>query len=230
MIPIPFLGSFLSQGLHLILIHDRGCRATSCMSDRRTVSSSDIADLVTALQDLTVAVTRIAHSSGTATGASAASFAEREGWEIVEEEYLPSNLSVPGGELVYLTSEQVAPTVPVFCYDLAKHRLTGASIGSAQRAERAFFAGRKAKEALQVGSVYRQAENIGLQPAHWIVVSSSRSTTPKRVTTKRDLSKLIVIGEEGLIWEQFASITELQIFCVGLGIAIPPLVRWKNRA
>jgi len=201
------------------------------MSDRITVSPQDISDLVTALQDLTVAVTRIARAAELSRATSnQLSFAEQEGWEIVEDEYQTSELLVAGGKPASGAVESSPVSVPVFCYDLAKHRLTGASIGSAPRAERAFLAGRKAKEALEGHSVYLQAEHIGLQPAHWIVVRSSRSPTPRRVTTKRDLTKLIVAGEPGLIWEQFPTITELQIFCVALCIPIPPLVRWRNRA
>lgn len=201
------------------------------MSDRVTISSQDISDLVSALQGLTVVVTRIARSAELSrASATPLSVAEQEGWEVVEDEYQTSELLAEEVSSSALTLEVSPSSVPTFCYDLAKHRLTGASIGSAPRAERAFFAGRRAKESLRVGSRYLQADNIGLQPAHWICLKSSKISAPRRVTTKRDLTRLTGSSESGVVWEQFPTITELQIFCVGLGIPIPPLVRWKNKA
>ena len=114
--------------------------------------------------------------------------------------------------------------VPQFCYDLAKHRLTGASIGFVARTDRAFQSGRLAKESLRIGASYHQAEAIGLQLAHWIVLKSPSSTSPCRVTTKRGLNKLLGQNKAGpsAVWEALPSITELQTFCVALGIRKGP--------
>lgn len=199
------------------------------MSDRPVqISPQDIADLVAALQDLTVVVTRIA---GSASTRPTSSVRFDEDWEIVEEEYAPGAPSSPHAEVYPVTPGINYTQVPQFCYDLAKHRLTGASIGFQARTERAFFAGREARAALRSGSNYTQAEGIGLQLAHWILLRSSEITSPCRVTTRRELNRLLGTGSSTVaIWESFPSITELQIFCVAVGVPIPPLVRWRNRA
>lgn len=87
------LGSFLSLRPFLIVACGIVCQAIFCMSDRVTISSQDISDLVSALQELTVVVTRIARSAELSrASATQASFAEQEGWEIVEDEYHTSDL------------------------------------------------------------------------------------------------------------------------------------------
>ena len=199
------------------------------MNEQVQVSAKDITDLVKALQELTLVVTTIAQSSERSR-ASRASLLEEENWEVIEDEYHPGGPTSPGGEVYPLSHIPDVDVIPQFCLDLAKHRLTGASIGYSARAERAFLAGRKAKQALYFGGAYKQEEGVGLQTAHWIIVLSARCSEPRRVTTKRDFNRLVVAGEREVIWEQFPTITELQIFCVGLGCAIPPLVRWKNKA
>ena len=202
---------------------------TWCMSNRQIqVSSQDIADLVAALQGLTVVVTRIANSANQPT-TTVRRF--EEDWEIVEEEYAPGAPSSPFAEVYPVTGGTNYTQVPQFCYDLAKHRLTGASIGSVARTDRAFFCGTEAKEALRLGTPYYQEEGIGLQAAHWIILRSSEIKGPCRVTSRRELNRLLGSGRPGpsAVWECFPSITELQIFCVGAGIPIPPLVRWRSR-
>lgn len=198
-------------------------------SQRVQVSAQDISDLVKAVQDLTLVVTRIAQSSERSRTTQRV-FEEEDNWEVIEEEYLPGGPAFPEGEVHPVTSIPDVEKIPQFCLDLAKHRLTGASIGYSARAERAFLAGRKAKQALYFGGAYRQEGGIGLQPAHWIVVQSAKCQEIRRVTSKKDFNLLVAPGDNEAIWEQFPSITELQIFCVGLGTPIPPLVRWKSRA
>ena len=217
-------------GLQLLRGLAIASRVTWCMSNRQIqVSAQDIADLVAALQGLTVVVTRIANSANQPT-TTVRRF--EEDWEIVEEEYAPGAPSSPHSEVYPVTVGTNYTQVPQFCYDLAKHRLTGASIGSVARTDRAFFCGIEAKEALRLGTLYYQEEGIGLQVAHWIILRSSEIKGPCRVTSRRELNRLLGSGRPGpsAVWECFPSITELQIFCVGAGIPIPPLVRWRNRA
>lgn len=193
------------------------------MSDQRVqVSAKDISDLVKSVQDLTLVVTRIAQDSERSRS-SQRLVLEEDNWEVIEEEYLPGGPAFPEGEVHPVTRIPDVEVIPQFCLDLAKHRLTGAFIGYSARAERAFLAGRKARQALYFGVTYSQGGGIGLQPAHWIVVQSAKCIEPRRVTSKREFNRLVAPGEKEAIWEQFPSITELQIFCVGLGTPIPPL-------
>ena len=192
------------------------------------VSARDIADLVAAVQELTLVVTRIASSAQSTSSTTVRAFGED--WEIVEEEYAPGAPNSPHAEVYPVVPGVNYEQVPQFCYDLAKHRLTGASIGFVARTDRAFQSGRLARESLRIGASYHQAEGIGLQLAHWIVLKTPSSTSPCRVTTKRELNRLLGHNKAGpaAVWEAFPSITELQIFCVAVGIPIPPLVRWKR--
>ncbi len=166
------------------------------MSENYTrVPAQDIADLVAAVQELTLVVTRIASLPHSTSSTTVRRFDEE--WEIVEEEYAPGAPNSPHAEVYPVVAGVDYEQVPQFCYDLAKHRLTGASIGFVARTDRAFQSGRLAKESLRIGASYHQAEGIGLQLAHWIVLRSPSSTSPCRVTTKKDLNKLLGQNKAG---------------------------------
>ena len=150
------------------------------------MSSQDIADLVAVLQGLTVVVSRLANTANQPT-TTARRF--EEDWEIVEEEYAPGAPSSPHSDPVTVGTNYTQ--VPQFCYDLAKHRLTGASIGSVARTDRAFFCGIEAKEALRLGTPYTTKRRV--LDCNWLIGSSLgplRSKAPCRVTTKRELNRL----------------------------------------
>ena len=84
------------------------------------------------------------------------------------------------------------------------------------RTDRAFRSGRLAKESLRIGASYHQAEGIGLQLAHWIVLRAPSSTSPCRVTTKKDLNKLLGQNKAGPLPFARPSHPFLQIFCVAV--------------
>lgn len=150
-----------------------------------------------------------------------------EGWELVEE-------SVEGPSLgFYPTSrysevESGPPDIPPILLSVAS-RLSSAEPGSVVRAKRAFACGFWARCALETCSPYKGAPvSLPLADTVWIVLRVGNSFS-YRVSSKADLSRLLALkGRHEPIYQGFPSATEVQIFCAGCNIAVPPLFKWKK--
>lgn len=82
---------------------------------------------------------------------------------------------------------------------------------------------------------YTPADPIRIQDTHYLVLRSWNYNPrliklPCRVRTKSDLA--LIVGNPpspGSLVQSFASLTEVQIFCGGANIPVPPLFQWRSQ-
>lgn len=150
-----------------------------------------------------------------------------EGWELVEEAAQgPSFGFYPPSR--YTEVESGPPDIPPILLSIAS-RLSSAEPGSVVRAKRAFACGFWARCALATNTPYKGAPtSLPLADTVWLVLRAGNSFS-YRVTTKADLNRLLALrGPEEPIHQGFPSATEVQIFCAGCNIEVPPLFKWKK--
>ena len=130
-------------------------------------------------------------------------------------------------ELRFYAVETGPPEVPDFCLSLGRQKLVGSSALIEKKVSSAFIAGFWARVSLDCVVPYsqRKSEAPGESISHFVVLRSSHSS-PFRVTFWQDLTDLCDITDPTIVYEIFATFTEVQIFCAGAGTEIPALKRW----
>ena len=140
---------------------------------------------------------------------------------------MPSGRVFPRRSPPARSGEPFCPDLPEAAKSIAVRKLSGASIGAIPRAERAFRAGFRAKESITDRKEYRSLSPLlDLSVVHHIVLRSNRDS-PFRVTSRADLSKLVVFDQHTIV-ESFPSLTEVQLFCLGADCAVPDVVKCSH--
>ena len=150
-----------------------------------------------------------------------------EGWELVEDSTEGPSLGFyPPSR--YCEVESGPPDIPPILLSVAS-RLSSVEPGSVVRAKRAFACGFWARCALETCTPYTgAATRLPIADTVWIVLRVGNSFS-YRVSTKADLNRLLAIrGQHVPIYQGFPSATEVQIFCAGCNIEVPPLFKWKK--
>ena len=125
----------------------------------------------------------------------------------------------------YRTIEEGAPPVPVFVLKSLSERLTEKEPGSRFRAESAYKAGFWARAAIDTCTRYVTREIIkGLKPCHWVVLRSDQAEA-FRTTSRSEVDILCRSTDSEFICEGFASLAEVETFCLGAGVPVPV---WKT--
>ena len=198
------------------------------MSNRLVIVEEEaLEELIRATESLNLAVT------GLRRNATEQEAAERDSdhWELVEDAAPVTALEKEVAQRIFSGRgvEDGPPPLPDSLRFLAAgQRLTSRGGGAYNRAWRAWKSGFWARVALDTCTDYKREEELDIPVAHWIVVTAPGTTSPKRTTRKIDCLKLLKEAGQGQIWDCFPSLTELQIFCAGTQIDVPPLVRWRN--
>ena len=158
-------------------------------------------------------------------------------WEVIEEGNLPlgvSDLEFPYPGASQVPQAQPIPSVPRYLSDLCQESLKSvASISPLERAQRAFTQGHLAWVARVTGLHYRPADAVPALPsAHFVVVviRGLGLSQALRTTTKREALRALAVQDDTAIIEDFPSFIEVQVFCVGARICVPPLKRCKGPA
>ena len=149
-------------------------------------------------------------------------------WVLVDGPFCP----LPPPEFrIYLASIQLQgvvngpPQLPEECLRQAERALEGEQSFVARRAQRAFLGGFEGRFAIENGTPFQQVPVGEGKVFHWLIVSRRNPNLHRRVTSKKCLD-IAVSVEKDSIWQGFRSLTELSIFCCGLGIVVPRLERW----
>jgi len=181
------------------------------MSELVTIRQSDLDRIITKLQELIVEVEELKLGL--------------HDWEVVDPPCYPEGTtSTILSELHSCRgAENGPPALPDFCRGIAKARLTG---DWNFRAKRAFEAGFWAQIAVTTCTRFTHPQPLRFQNCHWILLRGVGLTGPKRFNRKSDLLKFDL--DSNSVYCEFASLAELHIFCIGAGIQVPELVRWKR--
>ena len=186
-----------------------------------------VQDLTSAVQHLSLAARTLSQH---VTSSSSASPGVPDGWEVVEEETAPyptlaDSLRRAG---LFRGVEEGPLDTPPACLDLAKRRLTSVSIGAEARAHRAFRAGFWARASIETHTDYRSEPPLkDLKVSHWVVLSCNKEPSSFRVCSRSAFEKLTE-GAEDIVCEKFASIAEVQIFCLGAQAPVPQLLSCRK--
>ena len=191
------------------------------MSD--LASAEAISALTEAIRDLTVALNPPAADSDTVSIGD---------WELLgeESEDFRVKLDTTCLEVKSRTIEEGPGPTPAYCEDLALRRLTGKPPGSSARCRRAFVAGFFARKAVDCQVPYTPQDPLpGFKVAHWVVLKCPAFSHPVHFTSRVDFGRAIEKGVDSSVFEPFASLTEVEIFCVGAGIRIPKTGVWRSQ-
>ena len=204
------------------------------------MSERAIAQLTEAIQQLTLSVDELAReirnrplaSPAVAPPTAAASVAQVGYSGTVHE---PSRLPFPEHytqeeiKHTYRTIEEGPPAVPAFVFKSLQDRLTEKEPGSRTRASSAYKAGFWARAALGTHTKYVTREAIrGLKACHWVVLRSDHPVA-FRTTSRSDVDILCRSSDPEVVCESFASLAELEAFCLGAGVPVPVLKSaWKD--
>ena len=181
------------------------------MSELVTIRQSDLDRILSTLQALTLEVETL-------------KLGLRD-WEVVDPPCYPEGTSARSLADLHACRgvEDGPPELPGFIKGLARTRLTG---DQDTRAKRAFCAGFWAQVAIDTCTNFTHPEPLRIQSSHWVLLRAVGLTGPKRFTRKSDFQKFDL--DSSSVWIEFASLTEVHIFCAGAGIEVPELVRWKR--
>ena len=184
-----------------------------------------IASLSQAIQHLSLAVARLS------SAAPVVDPPDSSEWEVIEppEVPCPEVFSEQTRALSFIALEDGPPPLPDSLKQLAERRLSAISIGASARATRAFHAGFWAAIARDTCTPYNNLVPLGeVKLAHYVCLVC-RHGQPFRTTTAGAFARLCV--ERGaVITENFGSLTELQLFCLGASASIPEHLQCKRRS
>ena len=203
------------------------------MSNPLPVSSSEVRELIASLNRLSIALeSNLAQApSGSQSPRVVPSGDPESPWILVEEEEtLPTGYK--DSRISRIVEDGPGPTPPALI-SLGKSRLTGVDPGYETRVRRAYVAGFWAWAAVETHTEYTSADPICLPDTHFVVLRAwtfnpRHVQLPVRVRTKSDLTQLLgPLPAPGAIVQGFSSLTEVQVFCGGANVSVPPLYQWR---
>ena len=132
---------------------------------------------------------------------------------------------------VFRTVEEGPPEIPGFCWNLGFQNLGTDKDILSTKLSSAFSAGFWARAAVDCAIPYSRRDNPYPSEIirHYVVLRSSQPH-PFRVTCWQDLADICDVTDRLLVFESFATFTEVQVFCAGSRWEIPALKRWRKRS
>ena len=193
-----------------------------------------VRDLTSAIENLSIAAQTLSRhvvgeTSSSSSAVPASPVVSVGDWEVVEEESFPNPLVAKdiAESFSFRGVEEGPLDIPPACLELARRRLISVSIGAEGRARRAFKAGFWSKAAIDTCTKYSPEQPLSdLKLCHWVVLRSGNNT-PFRVTTQAAFRE-ITHKDYDIVAEAFASQAEVQIYCLGAGAPVPPLVKCRK--
>ena len=201
-----------------------------------TCMSSDlkqaVSDLTCAVSALTSAVTALQSAVSESSSAPAPSDSPGCGFAIgiVSDSYEQSGLALARALILPLIAEDGPPSVPDeilhFAEELAGSRLPFVRETVAQ----AFRLGFWAKVAIETCTPYEDDPIVSANSElkHWIVLRSPLRA-PFRVASFPDLVGLVDLQDRYLVVQSFSALYQLEAFCSGACIPVPPQWRPSKR-
>ena len=151
------------------------------------------------------------------------------GWKVAAAEepaiLIPENTRVDVyHKLLFCGADTGPPELPEAGYHCCKHLEKGSA-----RAVRAFNAGFWSKSAIECSIPYVPVEPFpGVTLAQWLIIRGDHSLIPCRVYSEAEAVQIIGKSENA-ICEAFATLAEVNLYCLGASIEVPKLVQWKSQ-
>ena len=152
-----------------------------------------------------------------------------EGWELIEASSSVAGFRDPSDPLFFGQS-RIAEDGPLratpFLVSLAATRLHSGQVLVRDRVQRCLNAGHWVWVALATHTSYQKEGQLsGLQTSVWVLLRGPGLSKPVRTSSKREAKAAVTDWDQTVVCEEFASFTEVQIFCLAARIEIPAW--WK---
>ena len=184
---------------------------------------SAVLDLTAAVRQLTVAtqsLTAALQSSGT-PGSCDSEFVIL----IISDSYKIPELEEVSALLASRTAEEGPPELPDCLKERAEERLFYISGDPSSRALLAFRLGFWAKFALDTNVPFEcDTTASGSVISHWVVLKSAYKV-PFRLDNFPDFKRFVPEPNSEIVYQTFQTICEVEIFCAGAKLPVPPLWR-----
>ena len=201
----------LLLGLSLVLL---GCWAI-CMSS----------ELLLAVQGLQQSVDRLAQvvSQLPSSAARPGSCSSDTVIGILRDGYEQAGLGDSKELLLRRWVEEGPPEVPEIVVEEAKNFMQGTENQKLDRIVQTFDRGFWATAACTTGTVYQsQVIRGSIVVGHWVILRSPYRV-PFRVASFSDLCAFVDSNDKDTVCQGLESITDVEVFCCGAGIPVPPL-------
>eukprot|EP00435_Cladocopium_sp_Y103_P059506 s1586_g21.t1 len=149
-------------------------------------------------------------------------------WEIVEEQSTVPGAPVDFNSSIRFQLEDGPPATPEFLVRLAQKKLRSAVASAETRAREAFCAGFWFRITILCDVKLESSYHPALPPSVWLVQKDEGIFNLARTSTRKEAEKLCQSLQQAVIVERFPSLTELQIFCAGAQVPVPPLLKWRS--
>ena len=184
-----------------------------------------VLDLTTAVRQLTSATQSLASALETPRlGSCTSDFVI----SIIKDSYILPELEEVSGLLSVRGAEEGPPDVPECIYKLSETKLFYISGDTAARAKFAFNLGFWAKVALDTSTPYECDTHFGIVVSHWVVLRSPFKV-PFRLDNLPDFRRFVGEDNKEAIYQTFQTLCEVEIFCCGANLPVPPLWRSGRR-
>ena len=141
----------------------------------------------------------------------------------------PEQFQFETARTAHIGLENGPPEVPAFLLTKARDSLSNKPPGVESRVTSAYTAGHWAKVAIETQTPYEpRILSKGYRSVHWVVLRSTFES-PFRTSSRRDLEIICDIQDPNLILETFASIFEVECFCLAARCSVPSLRSCSNR-
>ena len=148
--------------------------------------------------------------------------------EIVKEGYEQFYFAECRLARVFSGVESGPPTVPAILFEFAEEKLQLGEPQLSSRVKRAFDLGFWASVAIDCHTNFESDTSVpGEVVAHWVILRSPYNY-PFRVNSFNDLVKFVDIRDTKIVFQSFATQTEVELFCCGAGKPVPELWRAGN--
>ncbi len=184
-----------------------------------------VRDLTLAVRALTIATQSLSSSTSTARPGECGSDYLIE---VVAESYEQFYFADCRLARAFSGVETGPPTLPDLLRQFAEEKLQLVEPELSSRANRAFKLGFWASVALDCHTNFETEDSVpGDVISHWVILRSPFNF-PFRVNSFNDLVKFVDIQDPRIVYQSFATITEVELFCCGAGKSVPELWRAGN--
>ena len=191
-----------------------------------------VSDLTSAVTALTAAVSSLQAAISDPPSSPAPVGCGDSDWVIgiVADSYEQSGLATASAVLSSCTAEEGPPTAPEETLAAAEELVGSRLPFVRERASEAFRLGFWAKVAIETCTPYEDEPlvSVNSELKHWVCLRSPYRV-PFRVASFPDLKQFVDLSSNQVVVQSFGALYQLEAFCSGAGIPVPPQWRPSKR-